>query len=400
MNILFFAALVCGILFYLIIPGGGAFYVRRRWRIFRNRIVCSTKIPEVSYAKVKNAPEGYLGEFRMLGSLQAIQGNDTIWISNESISLRVHLSGVDVYTLPRSDETEPGTLPMRETFTDDIPVRMPWSRFFSLPEGTRLYVSGELFREKGQLYFRSTQENPLLVLIYDGPEDSILLRTIWAGRQKNEYVNDFTPISLAAGGLVNLLFTYLSIRQGGSDLYSWLIFTMALSPFLVMLPPGLIFFELYRYFWHQGRRSRGERDLVNLTIRYWPQGTEISECRDIMLPGGQFYGYRKVENCERAVKTVTKGKLINTCLSWKKDPMTMTAYVFGVVGNGDGKDEFFPLSRDLLISPLIIPGDPYVLVKVCSRRARIMEILAGLFVLAGFLLNLVLFLLILVYLIN
>ncbi|MBI9101155.1 MAG: hypothetical protein JEY99_01980 [Spirochaetales bacterium] len=399
MNLIIIVAFLIAIFFYLLIPAGGAFYVRRRWRLFRKSVIDSSSLPEVSYAKLKNVSDGYAGEFRMLGSLQAIQGDDSVWISNRAISLRVQLTGVDVYTLPHSALIGKGrNISIRENLTDEIPVRMPWNRFSSLPEGTRLLVSGSLYREKGQLLFKTSRETPLLVLIYDGSENTILIRTIWAGRQQNEYINDFTPGSMAAGGVILLLLTYLSTRLTGADFYSWLIFTMALSPLFAILPPGLGLFELYLIFWRRGRRYRAERDLVLLSLRYWPGVDSLSYCSDIRLHGSQTYGYRLLESGRIAIEQVNGGRLINTGFLDNDTVMDSPVFVFGIVGDEAGQ-ELFPPSKDLMISPLIIPGDPSVLFKICSKKARIMEILAGLSLLAGFALNLFLFLLILRYII-
>ncbi len=403
MNILFLSAFSVVLVFYILIPGGGAFWVRRRWRVFRRKVVDATLLPEITYAKLKKAHEGVVGEFRMLGSLQAIQGDDTIWISSDTISLRVHLSRVDVYTLPHSSfsRNKNMLLSMKENLTDEVPVRLPWSRFFSLPEGTKLFIAGILFMENGQPYFRSTRENPLLVLIYDGAEDSILLRTIWAGRQKNEYINDFTPGSLAAGGLLLLLLTYLSFRHGGETFLSWLIFTMGVSPLLVLFPPGLAFFEGYRFLWGRGRRLRAERDLVCLPIRYWPDSVRIEDCSDITLPNGEMYGFREFATGRDALHEVRDGRVIVTCQNRKTSPLTIFCHTFGVLkpdNGGEGSD--FIKSNDLLISPLIVPGNPIALHKICSRRARIMEILAGAAFITGLGINLSLFFFILLYFIN
>ena len=88
------------IIFFALIPGFGAFHVRRRWRIFRSRITDSSLLSTVKYEQIGREPDGFLGYYRFSGELEAIQGDDTIWINSEDVSLSAELSGVSVYLLP------------------------------------------------------------------------------------------------------------------------------------------------------------------------------------------------------------------------------------------------------------------------------------------------------------
>ena len=163
-------ALITAALFYALIPMGGAFAVRAQWRVFRRRALECSRKEEIKYGVLKKQGDGFLGDYRFLGTLQALQGDEIIWVTNGSISLPVHLNHVSGYTLPHSfiSEATGGRLSMRESLPDEVPRRFLWNRMFSLPEGTKVLVCGGLWREKGQLLFRSSDSQPLMFLIYDG----------------------------------------------------------------------------------------------------------------------------------------------------------------------------------------------------------------------------------------
>ena len=194
------------IVFFLIVPSLGAFQVRKRWRAFRKNMTDSTMLPQVSYNQLVHRMDGFLGFFRFLGHIEAIQGDDTVWIRSGNISLSAELADVIVYLLPSFSHAENEGVVERneETLPDEMPQQLPWSRIFNLPEGTQVYLSGPLYSAHGHGVFRTTRQHPLTVVIYDGETDTILRRSIWGGRQRTEYWNKFTPSSLIAGSLALL----------------------------------------------------------------------------------------------------------------------------------------------------------------------------------------------------
>ncbi len=346
------------VLFYLFIPGLGAFHVRKRWRTFRRRISDSTLLRRITYNTLVKSDDGYLGDYRFFGSLEAMQGDDTVWIRSGSTSLAADLAGVDVYLLPSfSHSANEGVVEINEeALPDEMPQQLPWSQVFNLPEGTSIYISGPLFVQRGQAVFRSTDEHELTAVIYEGEAESVLRRSIWGGRQRNEYWNSFTPASLIAGTMALLFIAYNFLRLQAEAVPAALALGLSTTPILPFLPPGLPFFLLYRFLWKKGRFSRAERDILRLPMRYFDNAGTI-----VSLPDGGNYTLREFDTREAALESMGKPKVRTTSLLEAEGESTRQYFVF----HAEGTD---PMAEEIMI-----PGHPFELAALCVNRARLYE---------------------------
>ncbi|MCA1754453.1 MAG: hypothetical protein LC641_07140, partial [Spirochaeta sp.] len=206
--------LLVGTLFYVIVPGFGAFAVRKEWRIFRRQMLDRDGLPVLSYRGVREH-EGrelqMLGSYKFYGALEAIEDDNIIWLRSGSLSVAVEMRDVRLYMLPTEDfgvtiQDAGGELP------DRTPSVLRWHRMTSLTEGSKMYVAGSVARKAGRAVFLASRSDPLLVVMYDGPDDTVVRRAIWCGRQRNEYWNQLTPLSLAGGILTLTVLAYLAIR--------------------------------------------------------------------------------------------------------------------------------------------------------------------------------------------
>ncbi len=248
-------------LFYVAIPGAGAFLVRHRWRRFRVAVLESTTFPELRYG-VPQEPSRY----RFFGRLEAVQGEDRIWLENEGVSVGVDLLNVPIFLIP-------GIARRSRSYPDETPRILYWREITALAEGTRFYVAGRVVEESGDYFFLGHEDHHPLVIIYDGPEHSFFKRTIWTGRQRNEYWNHLTVPALTGGFLAQLLIAVISI--GESRLATLIAVVAALVPVLPLVPPGVVGYYFYRRIWRAARRRRAVRDVVRL-------GTGRSEARDLI----------------------------------------------------------------------------------------------------------------------
>lgn len=291
-----YAAAISGVLlFYVFLPCVGAYLVRRKWFFFRRRIFEASRLPQVNYTLLRKSRDGNLGMFKLFATLQAAQGSDMVWVEGNGVSLRIKLSRVEIYTLPGNGNTfasragglgagaetgggtvtgtgigtggyEPNTGIPDDYIAHETLSRLSWSRLFSIPEGTKLLITGNLFMENGEAWFEARKGQPLVVILYEGDEESVFLRTIWAARHKNEFLNPVAFFSVLTGCLVLAMSSYLGFYQGRTIQEIWFLLILALMPALIFLPPGILFFELYRYYWKKGRRLRAHRDLLKLAL--------------------------------------------------------------------------------------------------------------------------------------
>lgn len=369
-------------LFYGLIPGIGAFSVRARWRRFRKRIIEVSLYPFVRYADLAGESDD-LGKYRIFASLEAIQGQNRIWINSGSFSVEVDLKGVKIYVLPSYASGKQLIEKLQENLAEQQAQSIPWKRIHSLPAGTKMFVGGRLFAEKGRKVFRSLPKEPLIVVIYDGDRESILLRAIWGGRQKNEYWNQFTLSSLIVGSISLLLIAYVFLRYPTLRLTALTTLTLAFFPIVALLPPGVALNYPYRYFWKQARRLRAERDLLLLPMRYFSSSADYE--KQVSLPDGETY-----------LMTRDLSVLIQDHLTIRGSsvlgPSASSDYVlFGAFRGGTEKT--LKLPQDPMAELLMVLGDPQVLSRLCNSRARLFELLSAVFVFSGIGLNLFLILL-------
>jgi len=394
------AVLLTAFLFYGLIPGIGAFSARASWRSFRRRILEVSLFPFIQYSDLVDKHR-LIGNFRFFGNLEAIKGKNSIWLNNGTFTVEADLKNVNIYLLPSYAYGRENQLLERleETLPDEEPKSVPWQRIFSLPAGTKVFVGGALYSESGRGVFRDQSKEPLLVVIYDGAKETILLRAIWGGRKRNEYWNRYTLPSLITGSFSLLVTGYL--LMGTPQLHLAVLIALALSffPIAALLPPGVILYFFYNYLWKRARRLRAERDMFRLPMRCFVKQVDLqpgsaSEIESVVrLPTGEEYimtsgcfyrinGNLRIRGSRGSVASLTaNGKY----------------FIFGVI---DRERNLISESADPMVELVLLLGDPEILSHRCSRRARILEIAAALLIFSGLLINLYLILNILHYLIR
>ena len=374
--------------FFGLIPGIGAFTVRAHWRSFRRRIIEASLFPFVEYSNLAES-DRFLGNFRFFGNLEAIQGKNRIWINSDRFTVEIDLEGVPIYTLP-SGSFQDLAVPIEKlegTLPDEEPKSLRWDRIFSLPAGIKIFVGGPFFSEDGRGVFRVRPKEPLVVVIYDGDKESILLRAIWGGRQRDEYWNRYTLVSLITGSFAMLLTAYIMLRTPLLRLPSLFALSLSFFPIIALLPPGVAFYFLYRYFWKKARLLRAERDLIRLPIRYFKDEEAEAGERFIRLPTREVY----IMTNDPAILIKGELKIRGSNLLNLPDSRTGDYYIFGAYHRNE-EERFITEPADPMAECILILGDPVTLAKTCRRRARIFELLSVFFIFSGIIINLFLIL--------
>ena len=342
--------------------------------MFRRQVVDASLCREITYSDPVRSVAGPVGAYSFTGELQAIQDDSSIWLNNGKVTVRAEMKDIKLYLLPttQSIENEGKIEENKLVLPQDMPKRIKWESVYSLAQGTGVLLSGKVFIENGTPVFRHTDDSPLLAVIYDGRKETILRRSIWSGRQLNEYWNSLTPFSLMAGSFFLFVLTFIYYRQQNTDLLPLQTVILSFFPLIPFIPPGLLMYMFFRRFWRSGRYLRGERDLLRLPLRF-PQFSEYSSCREAM----EKHPDAKIRSCG----IIREENLLET---------SCRVYIPSEDG-ASGLPEHF-------IEKLIIPGDPEILAGKCRNRARWMEILAAASISFGFILNLILFYLFLMWL--
>lgn len=318
------------------------------------------------------------GRWRFIGTLEAVQGTNRLWLTGgDGVSVAADLEGAPTYILPWSARGEAGS------FGDEEPQILPWKSIAALPSGTQILVAGTLVDSDGRRVFRAAAGEPPLVVLYEGDARTLLERAVLCGRQRNEYWNHLTRISLLTGFLALFMTGSLVIRDPELRVAGMIAYALCAAPLAVFLPPGVVFYFLYRRLWKRARHLRAERDLFRLPLGYFePASSGGGE--SVSLPGGDRYvmisGSRA--ELESRLAAGASPEEWESSLPSAGGPVTL----FGAASGADGLDRV-GLPRDPMASLVLVPGDPEDLARRSASTARRDELLAGLLFAAGFLPN-------------
>ena len=361
--------LAMALVFYGGIPGVGAFVVRAKWRRFRSRVTAASVLDFARYTDLNRRADGAAGQYRFLGRLEAIQDRNRVWLSNGRFSVAADLEDMSIYMLPTisSGGEEESVERYEETVPDEEPRSIRWRRIFSLPQGTQVFVAGTLMIEEGRGVFRSTDRERLIVVIYDGEPDTLLQRAVWAGRQRNEYWNQYTLASLLVGSFALLLAAFVLLRDPHLRVPVLFAVTACTFPVATVLPPGILLYFPYRSLWKRARLLRAERDLLRLPLRYFePSETD----RTTTLPTGESYA-------QRVGADVMCGEAVRTRDSRLAENLPGQPYTYGVPSRDEEGREVLRKPEDPMAELIRVSGNPTELADRCAARARLLELLAG-----------------------
>ena len=202
------------------------------------------------------------GAFHFIGAFESITDRETLWIRSDNLTVPISLEKAKTYLLPAGNDNEEQTVDPHDETVEII----RWNKVSSLTEGARVFVGGFLADTDGRFSFTSTKENPLIVIIFYGSDDSLPARVIRAGRPRGEYLNAVTPYSLMIGAICQILFAsaYLHRPAFRPTVIGSLI--ALFIPLYSVIPPGLLFTLIYRRFVWMVRNLRACGDLVRYGI--------------------------------------------------------------------------------------------------------------------------------------
>lgn len=353
------------LLFFLVLPVVGAFLARARWRMFRDALRAVSRWPSVDERRGPlpsdaGDPDGFVGFHRFFGSLEALQGDDRIWLAGGGGSVAVDLRGVNVYLLPASAEAA-------RARQDEELSSVPWNRLFALTEGTTLLVGGALYREEGRSVFKTRDGTPPLALIYDGPRSAIMRRAISGGRHVNEYWNPLTLPSLVTGSFILAVLAWLLMGRSDARHAAVVALAAAVGPLSPFLPPAFPLYFLYRRAWRRGRRLRAERDLANLPLRWFPAAAGGADRYVTLLPDLEPYAMLRGTLVDGRV--LDAGSLRVRLPEGSLPPSGAEAWAFGA-WRQDGDEVSLVEPDDPLAEFVVVAGDPRERARRCSAGAR------------------------------
>jgi hypothetical protein len=387
---------------YGLLPVIGAFSGRRAWRLFRQRFDELRLRPLLNYAAYRH---GGGGEYRFIGGFESVTDGQTLWIRSTELTVPVALTGAQTYVLPMPPDPVAesdgrgflqdrrnlsgklvGRRAIHESFDPgkETPQRIQWEQLTALTEGAKVFVGGALVSQDDRLTFVSTKERPLMVIFYDGPDRSLAIRAIRAGRQSNEYWNSLTPYALVLGAFSQLIMILNYIQRPIFQLTVIAAFIAMFIPLFPLIPPGLVFTVFYRRLWWRGRVYRAYRDLARLPLRYFSAADSGDALRSA-LPGGEQYAGVAYQTLPEEVRAKIESGEIPVLIPEEEAGKHAHWYVFGTVSDGEAALPLPP--HDVFATYGAVPGNPEKLARLFTRKAYVLETISWVLLLAGIALN-------------
>jgi hypothetical protein len=391
------------VLWYGLVPMIGGLLKRYKWYMFRKRFDELRLSPLLDYSRYSQIKED--NTFRFVGGFESVTDGHTLWVSSENLTVPVSLQKAETYLLPMqkssppkkrtslkgdspsivdSSSMEDESIPAILDPDNEAPERINWERVSALTEGARVYVGGLLICKDGRWSFISTKENPLLVIFYDGPDESLTTQAIRAGRHRGEYWNTLTPYSLVIGALCLILIAVMFLSRPAFRLTVIVSIITMFIPLYSVIPPGLFFTMVYRRLTWRSRILRAYSDLARLPLRYlslMDEGQDGTNRQSCILQNGERYGYVR---CTELPDEVQKEKIPMLLSEFSKSKIGDSWYIYGTLNPGD---ELPVQPEDPFATFGILPGKPKTLAMLCSAWAYMLEFTAWIMILAGIGLN-------------
>ena len=305
--------------------------------------------------------------FRFLGGFESATDDHVLWARGDNLTISIDMDGAAIYALPSANMVSTdGVLEL----DGEPPERIQWDRVAALDEGSKVYVGGALVDRDGQLVFASTKETPLLIIFYDGTEKTLMPRTIWAGRQKNEYWNPLTPFSLTLGIACQLVLAISYFPRPAFRSSAIYAIVAVFGPLFPLMPPGVLFTALYRRLWRRARMYRACRDLIRLPLRHAVAGD-----------GGNPYGYLTFPSLPDAGDDALLVPFLenqSTISEWRW---------YGMLARDENGILQVREPKDPMVAYGLVPGPLDRIVQEFNRKARFFEFASWTVLLAGIVVN-------------
>ncbi|MCL2127224.1 MAG: hypothetical protein FWH38_03125 [Treponema sp.] len=401
------------VLWYGLVPMAGAAIMRRKWYKFRKRFLELSMSPFLDYRaywrknscapdrQTPKGPDEGDSAFRFTGSFESVTDGQTLWVRSEDLTVPVSLEKAETYLLPaqKNDEGQ-GIFDLG----GDTPEKIRWGKISALTEGAKVFVGGLLVCRDGRMCFASAKQNPLTVIFYDGPDNTLVSRAVSSCRHRGEYWNAVTPYSLVTGAICQILMALFYLYRPAYRLTVIVSLVALFIPLYPIIPPGLLFTIIYSRIGLRSRVLRACGDLARMPMRYLEllkdkhrknqtrRKEEILPGEGYPLPGGEMYGFLRY--AEYPVQALEENipLLLPDFAGGKGNGFW---HIFGVLCPG----EMLPLKpQDPFSAYGVLPGRPETLAKRFTAAAYILETLAWIVLLTGIGLNILFLRMILVLL--
>lgn len=254
---------VCvAVVFYVLLPMLAAHWNNRSWAGFRRRVRAVFNAPRFGYREAALLKDkGSLdGNYRLLGTIDAMEGRERLWVRGQGVSAVVDLSRAFLYVFNGRGIDAPLASKDRAGGLDKLRYR----RVTSLSEGTKLFVAGRVASDEGKPIFVDAPGDRLVVISYDEPDEELEAAALASGRSRHPLLGPATYLCFALG--LGIMLAYFIFSSTAETLITvrFMAYLVALSPLLAFAPPGIFLTFASNALGHRLLKLDIERDLRSM----------------------------------------------------------------------------------------------------------------------------------------
>lgn len=230
--------------FYGLLPIAGIVITRISWYRFRSRFFFLRRCPELDYTAYRQNTGGI---HQFSGVFDSFAGERKIFIENSNLQLNADLTSADIYLL----------------LEKRMPEKLNLNKLPILERGLQVFVGGKLQSGDGEPCLSTFGAEKLFVIFYDKIEKYPTDLVCNCGRQGTYYWNPVTFYSYIAGTFLLMIYVLQFLLRPAYRLILVSSIAFALTPFLTLLPPGLLLTMLSRKFFAESMKRRIKKDLLH-----------------------------------------------------------------------------------------------------------------------------------------
>lgn len=378
--ILILISVAVALLFYLIFPIIGCVVSVKRWNKILETIVSSRFFP--IFTKKTNFEEMSSSlspvRVRYFGRIEHIPENSSdeefFYFYDGKKNFKLRKKDTICYEIKEKNKTN---------YSSHNLENICWADFIACTKGADLFITGMLEEcngtEKNTFSFSKTDDKKIVLVFYEGTQKDFWTKVLHSSPQKSPWKNSFSLISLLIGffTILSLILPLFSTKFPIE--YGFWGYTLLFSPVFTLLPPGLILFCAFIFYFKKAENYTHYSDLIHNQV----YGLSVSN-RVLTLSDQSEYELRSVEKTTIPPVTIPKNIKRGLLLHEKED-----WFVCGV----KPKDEYAEL--DIPIDPFFdrfsMPASPLHLINVCQKKSIVCKVLSGCFLAVDIFCNFFLF---------
>ncbi|MDR0374780.1 MAG: hypothetical protein LBH85_03550 [Treponema sp.] len=231
---------------YGVAPLAGVCIRRYHKKVFRRRLKEVLRKPFLDYETWRRLEHGGVQDalYRFSGKIDSTS-EKMLWVKGDSLLIPLELRNTQFFFINNNS--------LR---------RVLWRNLPGFSEDTKIFVAGELVQRDGRRIFASTKKTPLITVLYDAEEETLVPRIISASRNKNDYWNAITPYSILIGAFSLIATAVYFLRHPALWLTVTTAFVAAFIPLFPFLPPGVLFTALSRFLRKQSEAASIRADML------------------------------------------------------------------------------------------------------------------------------------------